>query len=159
MQELKDKYVGRFIGPDKIADIEIADFKTALGSIVFSVTYESGLKELHAEKGLAAIVSDEAKDFNHIRDARVNVMIPEMVNFIMEYDLPSVQWVYFLGQIGDQLKNRLYRAQSFLLHGADDRYIPGFDPQTEMTLLDAERVIATIPPREEKDEETTDTDV
>lgn len=147
MQELKDKYVGRFIGPDKISDISVTEITTPLGSAVFEVTCESGLKDLYAEKGLAVIVSDEAKDFNHLRDARVNVMVPQMVELIMEYDLPSVQWVHLLGQVGDQLKNRLYRAQSFAVRGTDDRYIQGFDPETDMTLLDAERVIAKIPPK------------
>jgi hypothetical protein len=147
MQELKDKYVGQFIGPDKISDIIVTDFTTPLGSMVFEVTYETGMKELYAEKGLTVVVSKEAKDFNHVRDARVSAMVPQIVDLVIEYDLPLVQHVYFLGQVGEQLKNRLNRAQSFLIHGTDERFIPGFDPMTDMTLLDAERVIAKIPPK------------
>lgn len=144
-EALKAKYVGKFIGPNKIADIGIEDFTTAGGSLVFSVTHENGDKDIYPEKGLVAVVSDEIKDYNHIRDVRVNLLVPQILEFMEEYDLPAGQLVYVLSQIGTQYRNHISRAMNQLWRGDDRRYIPGVDPSDDFTLLMAEKVNKKIP--------------
>jgi hypothetical protein len=151
-EELKSKFVGRFVGPDKIADIEVTEVTTPSGAAIFKLTYESGYSALLPEKGLMAVITDEPADYNHMFEARNAVMIPEVIDIFLEYDMPTEQFVAVLGRIGDQLRNRIYRAESFLLHGDDRRYIPGSAPENEMTLSMAQRIIASIP------EKTKDTD-
>jgi hypothetical protein len=137
--------IGRFIGPDKIADFQVLDITTPLGSPIFEVTYESGIKELFPEKGFAAVVSDEAKDLNHVRDRRVDLVVPQLVETIMEYNLPSSQIDWLLKQLAHQLDNRFGRAFNYLFYKDDKRYVPGYEPGNDFSILDAERVILSIP--------------
>lgn len=148
MDELKAKYVGKFIGPNKIVDITVEDFTTKQGALIFSVTHENGDIDIYPEKGLVAVVSNEIKDYNHIRDARVNLFVPQVLELMEEYDLPAGQLVYVLSQIGTQYRNHLSRAMNHLWRGDDRRYIPGIDPSDDFTLLMAERVNRKIPIKE-----------
>lgn len=148
MGDLKEKYVGKFIGPDKISDIEVLDLLTSAGSMVFEVTLANGVRDIYPEKGLVAIVSDEPKDYNHIRDARVNLFVPEVIKLMEEYDLPAGQLVYVLSMIGTQYRNHLSRAMNYIWRKDDSRYTPGVDPTDDFTLLMAERVNKGIPTKE-----------
>ncbi len=148
MDELKEKYVGKWIGPNKITDISITELTTSAGSVVFEVTYELGHKELFPEKGLALVVTDEIKDLNFVRDVRVAAITPLIVETIKEYDLPAAQVNYLFSKAGQEVDNHFARAYNFLMFGNEIRYAPGFEPQHDYTLLMAERVNKKIPPRE-----------
>jgi len=142
---LQIMYVGRFIGPEKIADIQIVDFKTAMGSMVFEVTFENGIKELFPEKGLTAVVSDEIKDSNHVRDARISLLVPQILELAEEYNFPGYQMNHLLSMVGNQWNNKFGRAYNYLFFGDDSRYVQGYEPGNDFTLLDAKRVINRIP--------------
>lgn len=149
MDALKEKYVGKFIGPNKIADIAPIDLTTPSGALVFEVTYELGHKEIFPEHGLVAVVTDDIRDFNYVRDVRVNLMVPQILAVVQEYDLPGSQMNYLLSMIGNQWNNHFGRAYNWLFYGDDSRYSPGYEPANDYTLLMAERVNKGIPSKED----------
>lgn len=138
--ELKEVYEGKYLGPNKIVDMTITEITTTLGSAVFEVTYESGVKELYPEKGFGLLVSNEAKDFNHLRDARVEVMVPKILELIEEYDIPMDQFTWLMTQVAHQWQNKFNRANAILWFGDVAGYYPGSDTMDRLTLLNAERV-------------------
>lgn len=152
MTDLKNKYVGKFIGPGKIVSIELSEQKTPIGSEIFSVQLRQGSSPsydmLIPIKGLIAVVSEKATDANYMRDKRINMIMPEIINIIEEYDIPATQIVYLAQVLGGEIDNRINRAQSFHWHNDDSRYVPGYDPLNEISLLMAERVISSIPKKD-----------
>jgi hypothetical protein len=140
MDELQTKFVGKYIGPDKITGVDIYDFVTPSGSLVFEVTFENEKSMIFPEKGLVAVVSDEPKNFNHVRDARVNLMVPEIMKVIEEYDIPHEQFVHLMSQVAMQWQNNFNRANALLWFGNESEYVPGSDTTDRLTLLMAKRV-------------------
>lgn len=148
---LESEFVGKFVGPNKITAIEITEVVLASSARVFEVIYETGHKELFPEKGLMAVISDEAKDFNHIRDARVDLMVPEILGIIKEYDIPFEQFTHLMTKVAFQLQQHFNRANAILWHGDSKMYIPGVDTMDSLTLLEAERINLREKPNEDAD--------
>lgn len=146
---LESEFVGKFVGPNKIVSIEITEVILPSSARVFELTYENGYKELFPEKGLVIVISDEAKDFNHIRDARVDVMVPEILGIIKEYDIPFDQFTHLMTKVAFQLQQHFNRANAILWHGDAKTYVPGVDTMGSLTLLEAERVNLREKPNED----------
>lgn len=147
MDELKQKYVGKYVAADKITDISIADFATPIGSVVFFLTYESGKQAFIPEKGFAVSVSDQPSDDSKMYGNRLEVLSSEIVKLVEEYDLPQ----YLITRLGDkftlELENHIQRAMAIKLFGSPDAYAPGFESINLFTLLEAARVNAQFPPK------------
>lgn len=146
--DLTDVYAGKFLGPNKIASVAVLDFKTALGSVVFEVVYEDGRKEVYPEKSFGLLVSSEAKDFNHLRDTRVDVVVPKILELIEEYDFPFEQFTWLMTQVAHQWQNKFNRANAILWFGSTKEYFPGSDTMDRLTLIQAERVNRSVPTEE-----------
>lgn len=142
MEELKNKFVGKFIGPNKIVDIEVTDQKTKKGSNVFKVIL-GDMKEtmIIPEAGLVTVITDKATDYNHIRDSRVSSIIEGIHEIVQEYDLPASQIPHLAQMIATDLSGRFDRATVILWHGDETRFVPGFDPYNEISVLMAEGII------------------
>jgi len=145
---LHEAFVGKFVGPNKITEISAIEMRTPKGGYIFEVGYEDGTKEIYPETGFMLVVSDEAKDFNHIRDARVQAMVPEILNTIKEYDIPYEQFTWLMSQVAAQWQNHFNRANAVLWFGDASRYVPGSDTTDRLSLLMADRVNATAAPTE-----------
>lgn len=145
MDSLEVKYVGRFLGPDEIEAVIVTEQKTPSGGYVFEVTLKSGQKKLLTEKAIALLVTDEAKDYNYLRDHKMFVLIPKIVEVIEEYDVPSGEIPHLIQMMSYELENRFNRALNWMWSKNDSRYVPGFDAMYDATLLMAERVIQEIP--------------
>lgn len=148
MEELKEKYVGKYVGPYEITDIETTDQKTPKDSVVFLLTFKGGEKMIMPEKGLVAVVTDKNTDHTYIRDARVAAMIQELIDIVEEYDLPATQIVNLSQTFANQLASRFDRAHTWFWHKDPKKFIPGYDPLNEVSLLMAEKVISEIPKNE-----------
>jgi len=147
--EVRETLVGKFIGPDVIADVVEIDLTVPSGLSVIEVTLESGKKTIYPPRGLAAVASDEAKDYNYVRDSRVNLMVPEILNVVREYDIPLEQFQWLMTQVVMQYQNNFNRAKAILWFGSAGEYIPGSDTDDRLTLLMADRVNATSAPKED----------
>lgn len=147
-ESLDKMFVGKFYGPEKIASIEVIDMKTPSGAHIFQITTESERKYLVPQKAMI-VITDEMKDWNFVRDTKVQAMVPEMANVVAEYDIPHSQIVYMAAILGQHLSNHFNRAHNFLWTGDDRNYVPGYDPLNDITLLGAERINQQIPARDE----------
>lgn len=140
MNELQQKYIGKYIGESKIADIQITDFTTPLGSTVFSVTTESGEEILVTEKSLVISSSEEKVDVTTLYTSRLNAISEECIKVIAEYDVPSYLFDRVAAKIQTELRNHIERAASIVWFGSPKKYAPGFDTSGSVTLLQADRI-------------------
>jgi len=151
MDDLSKKYVGKFIGKDQIRGIAVLAQTTPAGSAVFEIDLGDGAgKTRLPEKALVLSVTD-APENNYAEglSARINAIAPIIIEAAEEYDLKFYE-VRALGDaVVSQLTLRFHRAQNFLWTGNDKNFIPGFDPMNDQSILDAERVISSIPKLEE----------
>lgn len=145
MSPIEVKFIGKYVGPDKIVSIEVSDFTTPLGSAVFEVVFESGLKTIFPEKALVAVSTEEAKDHTFVRDRRFTVMMPDLINLVKEYDVPGTQVNNMLQVLAQNIDNEFGRALNYFWTNDDSRFVPGYSPMNDATLLMASQVISVIP--------------
>lgn len=145
MDALTVKYLGKFVGPDEIVGVSLSGQTTPLGAQIFEVSLKSGRIRLMPERAMAVLVSDEVKDYNHIRDQREIALVPEIVKLVKEYDVPIQEVEHLVKMVAYELDNHFGRAANWLWTKDDSRYAPGFDAMHDVTLLMAERVIKDIP--------------
>jgi hypothetical protein len=146
MEQLNEKYVGKYYGSDKIDSIRVIEDVTPLGSAIFEIVLSSnGRKVIIPEKGLVATVTDEQKDFNHLRDSRVNLMTKEILDLINEYDLPISQVSYLAAVVTAEVGGRFSRAMNYFWTGNDKLFVPGFDHENDVSVLMATNFVKNIP--------------
>lgn len=139
MDSLQARFVGKFYGPYEIKDVKVRS------DGVLTLSLDDGKDIPCTEKSLVAIVSDERKDHNHIRYARFNVLVPEMINVIEEYDIPVSDINALLQDVAREVDARFARATNWLWTRDDNRYVPGFNPMEDITLIMAKEITNTIP--------------
>lgn len=145
MDPLTVKYIGKFIGPDEIADVSLSNLKTPSGAEVFKVTLKSGKVRLMPERAMVGLVTDDAQDHNFIRNRRMFLMVPAVVQLMKEYDLPSQDVPHFATMLGYELDTYFGRATNWLRTKNDSLFVPGGDAVYDVSLLMAEQVISEIP--------------
>lgn len=146
MKKDKDilRFVGKFIGPDKIGEVELAKRKTYLGKDVVKVKSEDGkLDKEYPVEVLEEIATDEKKDLTELRDLKVNPLVKKILIILLESELPIEDIRYLLQtklplSIEDSI-DRAYRA----LWGKE---------KWEVTLLDVDNVLKGYGKREEKED-------
>lgn len=146
MDELKQKYVGKYFGENRISDIEISDFTTVKESVVFNLSYESGKKELVTEKSLVLGVTDQKSDATTLLTSRIYAISADCVDLVREYDLPSYLFDRLGKKIEVELQNNLERASCIMWYGDPSSYAPGFKGDNLVTLLMADRLNKKFPP-------------
>lgn len=150
---LAEKYVGQYLGPNKIVGIEVIEMKTPSGGSIFEVETRSVSennveffeKELVPERAVAVTISEQSRDYTKTFEAKMNALVPQIVDLLEEYNVDYSQIDTMIKSIEMQADMRFNRALSFLFTKNDKNFIPGFDPRNSISLLMAERVINSIP--------------
>lgn len=152
MDDLKEKYIGKYIGPQKITDVDISSNKTPLGALIlrFTVSKMIGEREMFEhilvpEKSIPLMVTDGETDWNTLSSSKMNIVIEDMIGVLQEYNIEKLQVDTLLQGLKTTLNFHFDRAKNFLWTGNDESFIPGYDPDRDVTLLHAESVIASIP--------------
>ncbi len=138
MDSLQAKFVGKFYGPHEIKDVSVRN------GHVLNVSLDDGQTIPLTEKAIVAIVTDERKDYNHIRKALFDVIVPEIVNVLREYDISVADINALFQEVGKEIDGRFGRATNYLWTKDDRRFVPGFSVMDSVTLLMAEEVIDNI---------------
>lgn len=149
--------IGKFVGPRKIASVEVLEQKTLAGKSVVSVKYEGDYDEKLTLKTLILSVTDDAKDFNSLREKKFMAILPELMQILAEYDIKVYEVDALFRDAANTLTQSFNRALSFLWYGSPKNFVVGSDPVDHFTLLEAQEVIARIPEaaaKEEKDNAT-----
>lgn len=148
---LLTKNMTQYIGPNKVVGLLKEEMKTPMGNEVVKVVYENHPSQYMTRKCFDLLVSETPPpgDYNYLQEKKFSILLPALIDLIMEYDLNY----YEIGRLGqklvDGLFERFHRASNFMWTGSDENYTPGFDFFNTRTVLDALKVISTIPPKED----------
>jgi hypothetical protein len=75
-------------------------------------------------------------------------MVPQIIAIITEWDLKAIELKAFLGTIGDSLQDAMEKASNYLWTHDTRTWVPGMSFMNERTLLEAERVLQSIPKKD-----------
>jgi len=82
------KFIGQYIGPDKIVEIKLAKRKTFLGNDVAEVTFENKKKMEYPLVSLNAITSKEKSDLTVLRNREAGPIAEKILAILTESELP-----------------------------------------------------------------------
>jgi len=147
----------QYIGPNKVLGLVKQDFLTPSGRDVVEVQYEGEhTPELMSQMAFDQLVTETPSDYNDLRDRKFRQMVPGIITLITEWDIKTVELKPLLGQVGDSLQDAMERAGNYLWTHDERTWVPGMSFMTERTLLEAERVLQSIPKKDATGESTTE---
>lgn len=150
--------IGKFIGPDEIVSSELSDFKTPSGKDVVQVVFKNGRKRIFTVETLEYIVTDTESDYTTVQQKHLTPVIRKVLNVLAEHDIKNGDVEMFFKMLATNIDLAFGRAINFMWFKDDKEFTPGFDPQYDVSLLMAHRVITTMPDRvEEKKEDGSTT--
>lgn len=136
---------GTFIGAEKVMSVTNVSQTTPSGSPMVEVTYESGRKEIFTKMFYELIVTPVASDATIVHRAKMNALVPAIKSVICEYDLKVGEIQSLLQALANGIDDNFSRATNYLWTGDDLGYVPGMNPLSPRSLLEADAVIRSIP--------------
>lgn len=144
------EFVGKFIGGEEIQSVEVLKRKTPVGGNIIKFMFKSKTSVEIPERTAPYVITDKATDASVVQERRLTPLIRECMALAMEYDMDYGDVDSFVKQLHSNLMFQFDRADSFMWHGDDKKYTPGFNPLYGVTLLSAHRVLESIPQEDEK---------
>lgn len=145
-----NSFVGKFVGPRKVTEVVISEHRTHQGSSVVRVSYAGGFSELLPVKTLVLVATIAETDFNGLRQKKFLAMIPEILQVVAEFDIKSYEVDALFRDCANTLEQTYNRALNFVWTHDDSKFIVGVDPVADFTLMEAQNILSSIPPREEE---------
>lgn len=149
-------YTGKYFGAYKILGIAKEDVTTPSGNEIVKVLLENSLPILATIKTLDIVVTDEPSDATVVQNKKFDVMIPEIMKVIAEYDLYAFETESLVRRIIQSFSNSLDRATNYLWTKDDKAWIQNADSTMVRSLLEVDKLLKTIPSDEGKSEDTTE---
>lgn len=91
------KYIGKYLGPNKIKEIKKTDEKTYLGNEKLIVIYENDQEECFPVKMLDAGITNIESDWSELREARVKPIVEQLMTILTEAELKKSEIDYVTG--------------------------------------------------------------
>lgn len=135
----------KFVGRREVASVVHEEFKTPGGADVVRITFVDGFKELMPMKSYEALVSTQVSDDTELRKAKLKLITKDVLKVVAEHDLKLGEVDELNRQVGAAIFESANRATHFLWTDKDESYVPGFNSVLELSLLDVEEVLKTIP--------------
>jgi len=87
-----NKYIGKFIGPDEIANTEIAKQKTYMGKERLRITFKTkeSLPKEYPTVMVDAMITDKAIDLTELREKRVYPVVDQILTTLVESELTAM---------------------------------------------------------------------
>lgn len=126
------KFIGQYLGPQKIKDIKEIKETTYLGNPKFLVTYENGDEENLPIKMIECSITKEKSDWTELREARVKPIMTELLTILTEAELARSEIIYITGPKMIESINLAFRMANEKLWGK--RY-------DDVTMKDADEVL------------------
>lgn len=135
-----------YLGPSEVDKLEILDHKTPAGKEIVRVLFKS--KDAFSEE-MPLSVFNLCKtiapiDYNTLRERQHEALIVLLTELMLEYGVKKGNVGYVLTSLKDKLATVFDRSLQFLTTGDDLRFVPGMDPLTDFTLLQAEATLRRI---------------
>lgn len=147
--------IGKFIGSDEIVSSSVAGFKTPQGKDVIEVTFKNNKTRIYPIETLEYIVTDEESDANVVREKQLTPIIRKVLGVLAEHDIKNGDIEMFFKQLATNIDLAFGRAINYMWFKDDAEFVPGFDPQYDVSLLMAHNVIVGIPDKKKEDESSS----
>ena len=138
----------RYVGPNKVVDVKEEAITTPSGGKVLRVVFESGKWQLMSEKSYNILLKDSPIDSSSLRDITTNIMMDEIVKIMLEYDIRATDVEHLLQKVTGKIIDCFNRANNYLWTGDDKFFVPGVEPLQFRTLLEADKILKSIPQNE-----------
>jgi hypothetical protein len=125
------KYIGKFVGLNKIKSISISDEKSYLGSDKISIVFENSTIGSYPKWMFELIVQDKECDLNKLRELRVNPTLEKIIAILAEAELTQDEIMYSLQRLPNILGSNLDKAKEILFGKSE----------YSTTLYDIEKII------------------
>lgn len=140
----------QFIGQNEIMGVEKQDYTTPLGGEVLKVLYTNGSSEITSKRAFDVEVSKEPMTAEHAQMQRLNSMILAVMEVIAEYDLKGGDAQPFVNKLSFMIQDAFDRASNYLWSKNDLEYAPGDSPLRYRSILEAHKIIKSIPDTENR---------
>lgn len=134
-----------FVGSEKVAMVADTEIKTPMGSDIVEITFENGRKEIMPKKAYELVVTDIASDASIAHRTKMNALVPALKMVICEYDLKVGEIQSLLQALANGIDDNFSRATNYLWTSDDTQYVPGMNPLSPRSILEAHRIIIGIP--------------
>lgn len=145
------EYIGKFIGPNEIHSISLAEYKTPAGNDIFEVVFKDGKKRIYTKETFEYICTDTISDYSSVTEKKLLPVIRKTMAVLAEHDINAGEVDMFLKQLMTNIDNSFNRATNYMWFQNDKEFTPNFDPTYDVSLLMAHKVITDIPVDEPKD--------
>lgn len=135
------KYIGKFIGPNKIKELVLMEQKTPLGNKVYSVVYEGGFEELVTSSTLELCASDSLSDFTVAQQIKLNALVKKIIELIAEYDIRLYEMEMVSKLLNDSIAKSTDKALSYKWYGSLKQHIDGKDPISFFSILEVDGIL------------------
>lgn len=140
----------KFYGKGKVIGIEkVEGLTTPSGGEVVRIMFENGSKKIIGKMAYDKFSSDKQVDPNNHQAIKFSPVISLIIDLMTEYDIENYEVESLFKFIKDEIADRFDRASNYLWTGDDRDFIPGMDFRTFKTLLDVEKIIKSIPNKDE----------
>lgn len=139
------EFVGKYIGSEEIESIVESETQTPAGGKMIDVVFKGGTSRSYPEKVMPYIITDEISDDTSLQEKRLTPIVRECIETVLEYDMDFGDIETFTKQLFSNLNFHYDRAESFMWKGNDTDFVPGFDSRRGVSVLDAYKVLASIP--------------
>ena len=138
MENTELQYIGKFVGPEEIVTVEVKDGE------ILTVTTKSGddvRTHTLTRVGLETIITDEAKDWNYVQEARFTPLIAEFTRLCVEMGIKGGELEPLLRQAGKNITNLMDKAVYVKWHGSAVDYVPDGNPLFDFLVTEADKIV------------------
>ncbi len=122
-----EKYIGKYVGPNKIVTTEEVEDKTYLGNPKLKLVYENGKEMLFPAEVVEEVVTEEVSDLTKLRDARVAPVVEKILVILTESELNNEDMNHAIGpKLSESLNQSFHKAQK-ILWGKENYEVTLFD--------------------------------
>jgi len=109
-----DKYIGFFIGPNKISRLTKIDRQTYFGKEVYQIEYENGIIEERPKEIIEKIADEEKYDWTELRERISKIVVEKILAILLEAEVKLEDIDYILQLTAKSLNTNLEQASEYL---------------------------------------------
>lgn len=135
----------KFIGPRKVAHVVVEEMKTHGGNETVIVHYDGGFTEFMPKSSFEALVTDKPTDFTDLGKRKIKIITLAVLSVLAEHDLKGEEIETLTNSVQNELYNSFNKATHYLWTKDGNSFTPGSNAVLERSLLEAHRIITSIP--------------
>ena len=109
-----DKYIGFYIGPNKISKLTKSKRSTYFGKEVYQIEYENGIIEERPKKIIEKIADIQKYDWTELRDKISKIIVEQFLAILLESEIKLEDIDYILQLTAKSLNTNLEQATEYL---------------------------------------------